>query len=123
MRDAIHEDIACPRRDLTVASPGMDHILSADLDSLRSLAEKQRRSATTLRDIDLQSVLREAHRALAGSQTAVLCGRAGTAVESAIAVVAARVESLAETNRRAADILGAVDADHASLIRALTDAA
>lgn len=101
----------------------MDHILSADLDSLRSLAEKQRRSATTLRDIDLQSVLREAHQALAGSQTAVLCGRAGTAVESAIAVVAARVESLAETNRRAADILGAVDADHASLIRALTAAA
>lgn len=101
----------------------MDHILTADLDALRSLAEKQRRSAATLRGIDLHSVLREAHRALDGSQTAVQCGHAGAAVESAIAVVAARVEGLAEANRRAADTFDTVDADHAASMRALTDAA
>ncbi|GAA1463654.1 hypothetical protein [Williamsia maris] len=101
----------------------MEPILTADLDALRSLADKQRRSAATLRDIDLHSVLREAHRALDGSQTAEQCGRAGAAAESAIAVVAARVESLSEANRRAADTLGVADSDHASAIRALTNAA
>ncbi len=99
----------------------MNQMLTADLDALRELADKQRRSASVIRGFDLESILREPHWGLAGSDVAAQCARAGAVIESALGIVAARVDRLAETNRRASAAIGATDDDYATSIHAVAN--
>ena len=96
----------------------MSDVMRADLDAIRALAGKQRTSASTIRGLDVGNAFGTTTSGFAGSDVSAVCARAGTAVESALAQVAARVDALATANRAAAETVDLADDTYAARIRA-----
>ncbi|MGU3292554.1 hypothetical protein [Williamsia sp. M5A3_1d] len=92
--------------------------MRVDLEAIRALAGKQRASAATIRGLDVGKAFAAAISGLAGSEVSTVCARAETAVETALAQVAGRVEALATANRTAADTVHLADDTYAAAIRA-----
>ncbi|WP_328857210.1 hypothetical protein OG579_19000 [Williamsia herbipolensis] len=96
----------------------MSDVMKADLDAIRALAGKQHDSASTIRGLDVGKAFSATISGLAGSDVEAVCARAETAVEAALAEVAARVDALADANRTAAETVGLADDTYAASIRA-----
>ena len=96
----------------------LGEVLKADLDAIRTLAERQHGSASEVRGIDPAPALAPAVSGLPGSDTASRCSEAATMIADALAEVAGRIDALAQANRQAADTIGLADETYAKSISA-----
>ncbi|GAA1463524.1 hypothetical protein [Williamsia maris] len=96
----------------------MGNMLRADLDAIRGLSDKQHLSARDVRAIDVGPVFAPASAGLIGSDTAAQLSAATEKITSALSEVAGRIDTLAQTNRQAADTIGIADDTYAHNIKA-----
>lgn len=97
----------------------MTLVLKADLDAIATLAAELWISATTIRDIDVNSAFAGVLLGLKGSDVAAACRTAELQIESALASVANRVEAMADANAHAAHTVGITDAQYGDTISGL----
>lgn len=96
----------------------MGEILKADLDSIRRLSDRQHGSASDIRGITVAPAFDLVASGLAGSDVAAACTDAAGRITSALSEVSGRVDTLAQTNRTAADTIGLADDTYAHNIKA-----
>lgn len=97
----------------------MATVLTADLYAIARLAIDLSKSATNIRDIDVNGAFAGLLMGLKGSDVAAACRTAEQQIESAIASVADRVEAMAQANARAAHTTGITDAQYGDSISGL----